>query len=373
MDSRPGYFKALADLGLWGDYDGTWTAGGYKAKDQDVTLTPNPSNWWKGDQPNEIALDATADPETNPWPAVGFYKDGAGGSLPDMYQVIPLPAGYYTAAVNAVYREGTPADTWTSFKAGNPKRNAHLYVNVLGSNDPESTPISKYDVAIKTLPFSQVHEGLYTGADSGTSWKTDGKWALAPEDTIYYPNCDESAAEHFRYISPETPNGNYYHTVKFILLEDGFIRIGLKKTANISQDWFPWSRMKIFYNGPADAEAQHDLAAELFEEAMGELLTLQGRIDNEGYTALVSLMEDAMIELSGDYEGGSTEELNEGTEKALHSVRNLKQHSILLSLSATLSTCQKICSLLQTSQARLNSNSLSKQLRKLHSQTMLTM
>lgn len=309
--------KALADLGLWGDYDGTWTAGGYKANDQAVTLTPNPSNWWKGDQPNEVALDATADPETNPWPAVGFYKDGAGGSLPDMYQIIPLPAGYYTAAVNAVYREGTPADTWTSFKAGNPKRNAHLYVNVLGSNDPESTPISKYDVAIKTLPFSQVHEGLYTGADSGTSWKTDGKWALAPEDTIYYPNCDESAAEHFRYISPETPNGNYYHTVKFILLEDGFIRIGLKKTANISQDWFPWSRMKIFYNGPADAEAQHDLAAELFEEAMGELLTLQGRIDNEGYTALVSLMEDAMIELSGDYEGGSTEELNEGTEKAL--------------------------------------------------------
>ncbi len=309
--------KALADLGLWGDYDGTWTAGATKANDQAVTLTPNPSNWWKGDQPNEVALDATADPETNPWPAVGFYKDGAGGSLPDMYQVIPLPAGYYTAAVNAVYREGTPADTWTSFKAGNPKRNAHLYVNVLGSNDPESTPISKYDVAIKTLPFSQVHEGLYTGADSGTSWKTDGYWALAPEDTIYYPNCDESAAEHFRYISPETPNGNYYHTVKFILLEDGFIRIGLKKTANISQDWFPWSRMKIFYNGPADAEAQHDLAAELFEEAMGELLTLQGRIDNEGYTALVSLMEDAMIELEGDYEGGTTEELNEGTEKAL--------------------------------------------------------
>ena len=278
----------LADLNLWGDYSGVWSAGS-TLKDGAVTRTPNQSPWWQGTQPNEMALDS-ADTK---YPALGFYVDGAVvDQLIDMYQVIPLPAGYYTVTVNAVYREGTPADTWTSYKAGNPKQNAHLYVTTLNSSDPEDAAVA-YDTPIKTLPFSIIEECQFTGADSGTSWKTDGSYTVTDENgdpkVIYYPNCDEGAALHFL-------AGNYLHELKFILLEDGYIRLGLKKTANIAQDWFPWSNFHIYYEGVADEDAQLDLAYELFYQALDDLNSLQSRMEKQGYEALVGMLGDEILE-----------------------------------------------------------------------------
>ncbi|MBQ0103918.1 MAG: hypothetical protein KBS99_07095, partial [Prevotellaceae bacterium] len=303
--------KDLADQGLWGDYSGTWEAGGV-VNDGAVTQTPNPSPWWKGDQPDELALTATSDPETNPYPCVGFYRNGAGGSLPDMYQIIPLPKGYYEVKVNAVYREGTPADTWTSYAAGNPKRNAHLYVNTLTSEDPEAI-LASYDRPINTLPFSIIKDGArYTGEDSGTSWKTDGKYTWTKdgvEDSCFYPCCDEGAALHFK-------EGNYEHSLKFILLEDGYIRLGLKKSANISQDWFPWANMRIIYQGVADEDAQIDLAFEAYGDALDQIEALKERIENEGFGALYAMLDDAQMEIEDAVEE-TLESANESTAKLL--------------------------------------------------------
>ena len=300
-----------ADLS-WGDYSGTWSAGG--APDaQGNNQTPNASPYWQGTQPTELSIDATSDPTTNPYPAVAFYQDGAGSFLPDMYQVIPLPAGYYTFSFQATYREGTADDTWASFKAGNPKFNGRGYVNVLAGNSPDAEVISAYECPILTLPYSTIKEKLYINDDASKSWKSDGmyKWTgEAGADSCSYPCSSDGAATHFL-------AGNYKHSLKFILLEDGYIRLGIKKVAGISQDWLVWSNMQIWYEGPADEEAQRALADEHFQDAMGELATLQSRIEKEGYIALVSLLEDAMIELEGDYEGGTTEELNEGTQKAV--------------------------------------------------------
>ena len=302
----------LAAQQLWGDYSGVWSAGGV-TKDGAVTMTPNPSPWWKGYQPNEMALEP--DPDA---PAMGFYIDGAAvDSLVDMYQIIPLPAGYYTVTVNAVYREGTPADTWTSYKAGNPKRNAHLYVNTQATAAEDAPAINTYDCWIKTLPYSTIKEQQYEGPDAGTSWKTDGTYTVSidnEEVVIYYPNCDESAGLHFK-------NGNYLNTLSFMLLEDGYIRVGLKKSANIAQDWFPWANFRIYYQGPADEDAQIDMAAETYQLAKDELISLQDRMYNEGFEALVGFLSDKIVYLEDEIDEDDLESWNAAIAAA-ESLRN---------------------------------------------------
>lgn len=294
----------------WGDYDGTWPAG-YTTKDGAATSTPNPSPFWQGDQPNELALD-DADGK---YPALGFYVDGAAvDNLIDMYQVIPLPAGYYKVTVNATYREGKPDDTWQSYIAGNPKPNAHLYVNTLNSDNPEDVNVA-YDRVIKSLPYSNVTECQFTSdmAGSSTSWKVDGSYTLkgANEDgtdkVVYYPCCDEGAAMHFAL-------GNYLHELKFILLEDGYIRLGLKKTANIAEDWFIWSNFHIYYESDADEDAQIELAYETYMEACGEIEALMERISDGGYLALNDMLSDDYLGITGDMDDTDLASINETTQ-----------------------------------------------------------
>ncbi len=312
-----------ADI-TWGDYDGTWSAGSYKKTDTSVTNTPYASEWWKGDQPNECAPDA----ET--YPMLGFYNDGlAGGDLINMYQVIQLPAGVYRFKLNAVYREGTPADTWASYQAKTPKKNAHAYVTTLASNDPEGEVIRDFDKVIQSLAYSTVHESQFTDDSGSASWKNDGSYVILGEngDTVevrYYPNCDEGAALHFAL-------DNYRHELKFILLKDGYVRLGLRKTANISQDWFGWSKMQIFYDGPADAAGELAMAESDYNEARLKFEELQSRVVDGGYNALVSLMEDYLIELDPDMTNleevvAATKSLDENYEtfsKAFESANNL--------------------------------------------------
>lgn len=306
----------------WGDYDGTWSAGSYKKTDSSVTNTPYESPWWKGDQPNECAPDA----ET--YPMLGFYNDGAvGDHLIDMYQVFQLPAGMYSFTFNAVYREGTPADTWASYAAKTPKKNSHGYITTLASNDPEGEIIRDFDVVVKSLPYSTINERLFE--DSDNSWKTDGYYVIAetgaPTDTIYYPNCDEGASCHFT-------AGNYAHELKFILLNDGYVRLGLRKTANIAQDWFGWSNMKIIYQGPADEDAQLEMAKSDYYAAFLKVEELQSRIIDGGYTALASDITDVLLEIE-DFDDTNINEVLAATKacevaydiysKAFESANNL--------------------------------------------------
>ena len=109
----------VTDQIMLGEHDGTWTG------------VPNEHNgpYWQGSVPTEF--------ETHDGVGVmGFYFDGKSqGNLIDIYQVVKVPAGHYTIKVQALYREGTPYDTFNSFFAGFPKKNAHLYASALASND----------------------------------------------------------------------------------------------------------------------------------------------------------------------------------------------------------------------------------------------
>ncbi|MCQ2095334.1 MAG: hypothetical protein MJY59_01145 [Bacteroidaceae bacterium] len=315
----------VSSLINWGDYDGKWSAGSY-LKDGAVTQTPYESPWWKGDQPNECAVDGDLDT----YPMLGFYNDGAAGDhLINMYQVFQLPAGLYTFTFNAVYREGTPIDTWASYVAKNPKKNAHFYVTTLETNDPEGAVIRDFDKVVQSLPYSIVTECLYESADQGASWKTDGSYAFIDENgdttkVVFYPNCDEGAALHFL-------AGNYAHELKFILLKPGYVRLGIRKTANISQDWLGWSNMKIIYEGPADESAELAMAQSDYQDARAKVEELESRVDAGGFTALVSIMEDYLLELEPDENNleelvAATKDLDEKYEvfsKAFEAANNL--------------------------------------------------
>lgn len=287
----------ITDYLEWRDISGWWEQGGVPKPNNGVNMNPNPSYYWQGTQPNEMAWDAN-DHNTQGYAAMGFYTDGAAvADLVDCYQIIPMVAGKYQIAVNAVYREGTPADTWNNFCEGNIHKNSHLYVQYLATENGEA--LADYDCVIKNLAQSspdRVTESLFE--DSGNTWKNDGSYKTTDADgnqvTLWYPNSDEGAALHFE-------AGNFLNTLNFIVLEDGYIRFGFRKTANIDQDWLVWANFRMYWMGEADEQAQIDLALEELDKAFGEAQEVQERATLNGYVALASIIEDELIEFSDTY------------------------------------------------------------------------
>ena len=321
----------ITDELAWRDIDGWWTAGGV-GKDGGVNMLPNESPYWKGTQPNEMAWVSTSQTDVQGYAAMGFYTDGAATTaLVYSYQIIPLPAGAYTITVNSVYREGTPADTWNNFLEGNSKKNAHLFVNYQTTDDDaeDAAATRSYDRVIKNLAQSDpdiVTESLYSDGDS---WKYDASFTKTVGDetvTLWYPNCDEGAALHFE-------AGNFLNTLNFVVPKDGYVRFGFKKTANIDQDWLVWANFRMYYNGPADEQAEIDLALEELDAVFDEALQIQDKSTNNGYQALAAIIEDELIEFGDtyaedDYESiveaiANLNEMVEGYKKSYNSAASL--------------------------------------------------
>lgn len=297
-DANTDITQSLEDDGVWGDVSGWWSAGGYE-KNGGVNMQPYDSKWWHGDQPNEMAWSAD-DHNKQGYAAMGFYSDGAGGSLIDSWQLIPLPAGVYTISFNATYREGTPDATWLSYQAHQPKQNSHFYVNVLTENDPDAEPVQAFDRVISSLAGSTnvvVNEDDTLGRlyfDSDGSWKND-KFYLSISGTdssrIWYPNSDEGASMFFE-------KDYYLHKITFYLTEDGYIRFGFRKTENIAQDWLVWAGIKMTYEGELDDDWKKVVAQNDLRDLKDELVKVQAVADDASILGLSSYIEDFIFEIN---------------------------------------------------------------------------
>lgn len=294
----------VSDQLNWGDYNGTFS--GEKSQNGNGDYTPSTlGDYWKGTMPSEWNfLD-----DIN-FGAMAYYNDGsAGKELTNIYQVVYFPAGWYTIEVNALYREGTCGDSFLTFFNNTPKKNAWIYAAVLTSDDPESEVKTEYSTFVRSIASSECTERIHF--DSDGSWKNDYSKAVGPKEeqvTYYCPQCLVGAIKYFE-------QGYYENSFDLVVTEPGYVKIGIRKTANISQDWLAFSDFHIIYNGSADEGAQLAMAQNDFYNASLKVEEATFGIREQGFGGLASIISDQLMTIDGETDTDNLESVMAATEK----------------------------------------------------------
>ena len=287
----------------WGDYDGSFS--GERTSNNNGDYTPSTlGDYWKGTIPSEWNfLD-----DIN-FGAMAYYNDGSAGTeLTNIYQVVYFPAGWYTIEVNALYREGTCGDSFLTFFNNTPKKNAWIYAAVLTSDDPESEVKTEYSTFVRSIASSECTERIHF--DSDGSWKNDYSQAVGPEGeqvTYYCPQCLVGAIKYFE-------QGYYENSFDLVVTEPGYVKIGIRKTANISQDWLAFSDFHIIYNGNADDGAQLAMALNEYYSASTKVEDAGFSIQGQGFGALASIINDKLMDIDSDLDDTDLSSVMAATE-----------------------------------------------------------
>ncbi len=134
----------------------------------------------------------------------------------DVYQVIEgLPQGQYLLTCQGFYRAGTTANAASTHKAGTEKLNAVLYAK---GTEEVSTPLQ-----------SIIEEAGKKGAIG-----------VMATGYGYVPNTMEQTSAYFR-------SDLYPNSLLCTVGEDGKLRIGVKKSTLISQDWAIFDNFALTY------------------------------------------------------------------------------------------------------------------------------
>lgn len=295
----------VSDQLNWGDYNGTFS--GERASNNNGDYTPSTlGDYWQGTLLSEWNwLD-----ELN-FGAMAFYNDGkAGDALANIYQVVYFPAGWYTLDVQALYREGTCDDSFPSFFNNTPQKNAWVYVDVLAGEDADSEVKTTYTTFVRSIASSGWTEGQIH-FDSDGSWKNDYEYTLGKDEEAvkyYCPQCLVGAIKYFA-------QGLYNNTFDFVLTEPAYVKIGIRKTANISQDWLAFSDFHIIYNGSADEGAQLAMAQNDFYNASLKVEEATFGIQEQGFGGLASIISDQLMTIDGETDTDNLESVMAATEK----------------------------------------------------------
>lgn len=279
--------NVAAELGL-GDVDGTSFSGTTSASTDDNRphdlVIESLGNYWKcdGALPNEFR-----EPTDDCCGIIGFYdRQNA-----DIYQVVKFPAGSYTIDVQALYREGTPADNFTNHFNKKYIKNGHLYADVIASEDPQSEVSRSFDKVLCSLATANQNEELYNYGDG--SWMNDYKHDVKDPETgevtsYYCPQCLTGLGQYFA-------AGKYHNTMKLVLPEDAYIRIGFRKTGFIQADWLVFTNLQVIYDGEATEAAKVEQAKEEVVAAISNLEDLQLDVDATGFSAFAGLVGDDVM------------------------------------------------------------------------------
>ncbi len=267
-----------AALGL-GDCDGSFS-GSWKANNYDGGDVSSIGDYWKGTMPNEYNSEG----------CIAFYNGGNAFPTLDIYQVVKVPAGVYTINVQSYYREGNPNDTFTNYRNNNPKKNAFLYASILAGQDPESEVKREFKTVIRSMASSEQYEQLYT---SSLGWASDGSNTIKDAEgnnvTVWYPSCNKGTGAFFR-------AGKYWNSVSIILIEDAYVRMGLRKITAISEDYVPLYNFQVIYEGPADEKAQLAAAKLDCSDALVALSEFQNTVDEAGFTGFAGAITDLVMD-----------------------------------------------------------------------------
>lgn len=142
----------------------------------------------------------------------------------DNYQKIEgLPEGYYEISVNGFYRRGGAADDYRYFTGSNSSAYNHSVVFAESTVDKSETPLP---YASSCAQPTTIGSGRCVTVGNGQ----------------YIPNDMQSANDWFM-------NGYYKNTIRVKVGKDGLLKIGLRKSTLISNDWTIIDNWSLIYYG----------------------------------------------------------------------------------------------------------------------------
>ena len=167
----------------------------------------------------------------------------------DVYQVVTdAPDGVYEVSMQGFYRDGGYDAAAALKEAGNEALNAYLYAN-------------DQSVALPSI-FSQAGKC----GEQGVNQSTYG----------YIPNSQSDASYYIH-------NGLYATGPLRFIVKDGYLRVGVRKTVSVTNDWTIFDNFKLVYLGP-DSSAAYWEALEACQTAKS---TNESNTEGAAYAALI--------------------------------------------------------------------------------------
>ena len=220
----------------------------------------------------------------------------------DVFQVVYLPAGMYEVTCQGYYRWGTSWDEDpNNYGKDAWENNSALYASTGEYNidSKEFTEARTFKTALMPRLFEEQYEQIYAADEetiSAMGWdpsdgnygQCDGKWAptSVPGSLLWF--------QAGKYEPYDDEAGEKYNTVKFFLLEDGYVKLGVQKITAKSADSFMATNFKMYYQGEAGEAAQLAMALEELDNEIGRALLLSDEIRDAGYGSLASFLTDAI-------------------------------------------------------------------------------
>jgi hypothetical protein len=259
---------------------------------------------------------------------------------PDLYQVVKIPAGYYTIRVQACYRDASGQQTDDCFKAwkkGQSKKNAWAYVEAYAdeaSATAGETPTRTFKTAVRHIFDITCEDKLCGWTPNGDDWRNDGSFVMVVkelnargkevdvEKTYYYPRSIIGASYYFQ-------AGYYWNEFDILLDKDTYVRIGYRKTDYVTEDWLALSEWQVIYNDGYTTEAQVEFAETEFNNESAQLEEWQNAFTTatfDGFdasftAAIADKIGDELMDAQATYSGLEGEEL-------LDFIKDLKQSNL---------------------------------------------
>ena len=260
-----------------------------------------------------------------------MFNNAAGA---EFYQVFWLPAGCYEFTCQGFYRGDYQSPYWD----GNEQIGAALFgesVNV--DDDMNVTEVTrKASVPLKSIASSERTEGRLFVHDD---WPNDVEYTH--DGVAYYvPNSMEGTRQWF--------NAGYYgdNRLKVIQTEDGYFKIGIRKTLTREWDWTIFTNFQAFYVSDAGAEVQLELARESFQQEMVLVDEFRETIAVAGYSSLLYYYEDEFSMIDEESEGYTSPEQYEAAVKQLDAL--ISEYKVYLkdaqALSDLIASCEDLAS-----------------------------
>lgn len=228
------------------------------------------------------------------------------GADADLYQYVQLPAGMYRVECQGYYRCGTSWDDDPN-SYGNPDRwedLALLYAQngTYDITSEEFTPARTFKTPLMPRLFdfqaTQLYVGPKEGEDGYQGWDmSDGDYG----DKGWGPCSVPGSLVWFnegKYQPYNDGEGVKYNTVTFFLTEDGYVRIGVRKTDPRSADSFMVTNFHLYYEGEAGEAAE--LMA-LQDEVADYYHQLEDMENQYSGGMIYTLISDARMEFDAEY------------------------------------------------------------------------
>ena len=337
--------NVIADLGMQ-DVDPTkpWTT---KSNGGSSSGTANYGDYWKGvgqkfffdyiDQNDAMYGDhETANT------CMGYYGDGrVTDDNPDVYQVIKMPAGYYTIRVQACYRDASgqqTTDCFNAWKAGKSKKNAWAYVEAFADEASAvdgANPTRTFITPIRHIFDTECTENLCSWTPNGDDWRNDGSYKIT--ESVWDPDWEDYVEQEVTYYYPRSiigasyyfQKGYYWNEFKILLDKDTYVRVGYRKTDYVTEDWLALSEWQIIYNDGYTTEAQVDFAETEFDTETATLEEWKTKYESakfDGFdasftAAIVDKISDELMTAEAVFSGLEGDEL-------LDFIKDLKQSNL---------------------------------------------